>query len=183
MRDEAIANVRPLVKAVARRVAKDWDGIAEPEDVENEIWMELLAESGEDYVITLAGLDAPSRQSALNRIGRHVAERMREDYYTFSGNYTYDADEVRALLEMGALEDWDGMATTLLHSEVVDIQIGMDRLNERNSEYWAAIINYYKLALPLDGEAGKKRIQRAREALTREMNGARRVAEVEYQGR
>lgn len=180
----AIDKVKPLVRAVSRRVSRDWDGIGDPEDVESEIWLELLAESSESYVVTLAELPDANRQAAVNQIGRHVAERMREDYYTFSGNYTYDVDEVRTLLERGIL-DQDGFSTTFMRSEAVDVQVGMERLLERNSDYWASIVNYYKLGERFSStdSASKMRLMRAREGLTREMNGSRRAAEVEYGGR
>lgn len=183
-RSEAVTSLVPLIRAVARKVAGDWDGIAEPDDVEQEIWMELLAESSYEYVITLAEMEAASQQYVVNRVGRHVGQRMREDYYQFSGNYTYDTEEVRELLERGALEESDGL-TKLSRSEVADVQIGMDRLKERSSAYWAAIMNYYVHCLPIDYSTSteKNMLQRARAALTSEMNGTRRQAEAEFGGR
>lgn len=178
----AIDKVKPLVRAVSRRVSRDWDGIGDPEDVESELWLELLAESSESYVVTLAELPDANRQAAVNQIGRHVAERMREDYYTFSGNYTYDVDEVRTLLERGIL-DQDGYSTTFMRSEAADVQVGMERLLERNSNHWAAITNYYKLGIPCPEAGDRVTLGRARVSLTREMNGSRRAAEVEYGGR
>ena len=183
IRDDAIRKIEPLVRSVAKKVSKDWDGIAEPEDVEQEIWMELLAESSEDWLLLLAELPDKNRTAAVNRIGRHVAERMREHYYQFSGNYTYDVDEVRELLEWG-IHDFDGYSTRLfLQSEAADYTVGMERLKDRNSNYWAIIVNYYQLGQPAGDGTARKELSRAREALTREMNGARRSAEAEYGGR
>lgn len=178
----AIDKVKPLVRAVSRRVSRDWDGIADPEDVENEMWIALLGESADTYVIELAELDDANRQAAVNKIGRHVAEAMRDQYYTFSCNYTYEVDEVREMLERGILEQ-DGYSSRFMQSESVDFQVGMERLLERNSNYWAAITNYYKLGIPNEDATGRKNLARAREGLTREMNGSRRAAEVEYGGR
>ncbi|MFB9926297.1 hypothetical protein ACFORO_42635 [Amycolatopsis halotolerans] len=185
------------VKRAARSAARSWDGVVGADDVEQEIWVHLLEK---DRTATVSAMDADDRRKVLGRIADQVARQERADYEAFRGNFHYSTDEVRAILEnagnvldpdsragswfvasggkenVADAEDTPGSET---HAERMDLVTGLARLREANPRYAEILVRHY-----VHGEEAAYRVEltRARDALTREMNTARREATADHDG-
>ncbi|GGM45154.1 hypothetical protein GCM10012275_15260 [Longimycelium tulufanense] len=164
------------VRRAARDVATAWPGVIEADDAEQEIWAKLM--ESRDYVRQVTDMDPPDRYNALRRIGTQVAAQYREDYARFSGQVHYGTEEVKALLEGGALT----RGHTDTATERLDLGEGLELLRKRNQGYADALVEAYLLGTyPLVTGAGRKRLSRARLALTQAMNNVHRNRRTAYQ--
>lgn len=179
------------VKTAARTTAREWEGMIDADDAEQEVWVRLL--ESPSSMTEILGMDKPARVSALTRIGRQIGSQYRDDYGYFSGNYSYGTEEVREMLDRGALDSEEtsgdfgaGMpplwelplniigklerTDTETATERVDLVLGVRGLRDSKSPYYAEIINRYVYDItPQDGGA-RKQLTRAVDALTNEMN-------------
>lgn len=188
----------PDVKTAARTTARQWPDVIDRDDAEQEIWLRLL-DAGQGVVDSTVALDKPARVSMLTEIGHQIAMKERDAHELFSGNFYYSTDEVRKLLENGALLDIEdhaygtgghfynpdrvagGETESLfdLTGSRSDVKTGMERLAKRNSRYHGEIINRYQVSFydpPVLDQSARKVLQRAVDALSREMNHARTAA-------
>ena len=190
------------VTRAAKASARKWSGVIDPEDMEQEMWLRI-AEST-DYSEKLAEMDDAARTSVLNKMGSQIASGYRNDYEKFSGNYIYSTDEVRELLESGALGNLNGGELTIAvdHDESVDnqevaqrvvsrketvteridLELGLKALAKRNSSYYAAIVNMHIYGIRPVDDTARRTLNRAIDALTEEMNWSFKRRFDEYEG-
>lgn len=160
------------MRTAARTVARNWEGITDAEDAGQAIWVHLLERP--NSIRVLLDMDRPARISALNMIGQQIGSEMRDTYEVYSGNYTYSTDQVRALLDDGAMlrgSEFDRPDSETL-TEFIDVGLAVETLANSSSSYYATLFGRFVLDDPYTGDAERKRVQRAVEALTREMNRA-----------
>lgn len=196
-KNQYIVDMLPDIKRAARRVAREWADVIDADDAEQEIALRIL-DLTEPKVRELYELDRGLRISVLTEIGHQIGMKYRDDYELFSGNHRYGTREVRRMLENDALAGvaeeagtplWQLPDTIILQlqktqtetvTERIDLFLGMKKLAERNSGYYALIFNNYVLGIsPSDGTE-RKNLTRAVDALTREMNSAHRRRVAEY---
>lgn len=192
-KNEAVELLMPEVKKAARAVVSEWPGVIELDDVEQEVWVRLLDPGYGLPVETLVDQEPAERYKILKAIGHRVAAKEREDYAHFSGNYRYGTDEVRKYLKNGILyeltddvrTEFDifspdnpgnrkpGYIDTDMISVKIDMEEGLRAVGKSKPHYVDALISYYVNGLKL-GDSEMKRVRRAADALTREMNRASR---------
>ena len=167
------------VRAAAKATAREWSDVIDADDMEQEMWLRLL-DSSKSYVERVQALNPGERRAVLNNIGHQLGMKYRDDYDTFSGNYRYSSPEVRALLEGGALlgDEPDIDSVTVR----VDLTEGVQTLAEKNSNYFAVLVNKYVHGIDPNNGSERMRLTRAIDLLTRLMNGAHRRGHSWYQG-
>lgn len=174
-RNEVIADLIPKVRAIAHKTAAYWPGTIDADDVEQEISLRLL-ELSDDALERLDQSPHAGVMSTLHMLGMQIASDYRNDYEVFSGNYRYSGEEVRSLLESGALVFADEMTVT----ERVDLTNAMQRLDETSPQYAEAIFRRY--VEDINDRADKDTLSRAIRSLTREMNHSFNKATAEHEG-
>ncbi len=194
-RDENVRKIRPDIAKAARSVAREWADVIDAEDAEQEIWLRIL-ESSNGYLEEVAGLDQNARIELARMIGHQVAMKYRNDYEYFNGNYYYGTEEVRELLAHASLlneteegmQPWEMPESVIRQiirpesetvSEMVDLAQGLEKLSNRNPRYVDILLARYKDHAPIHGHS--EELTRAVDALTREMNNARRSLRAQYQ--
>ena len=165
------------VRAAAKAIAREWSDVIDADDMEQEMWVKLLA-STEANMSAIKGMAPDRRRGVLNSIATQVGMKYRDDYDAFSGNYQYSSSEVRALLEDGALlgDEPDIDSVTVR----VDLAEGVQTLAEKNSNYFAVLVNKYIHGIDPNNGLERMRLTRAIDLLTRLMNGAHRRSHTEY---
>lgn len=88
------------IRRAARSAARKWVGVIDAEDLEQEVWIRLL---DHDYFDRWVEMDPLARRRVLRIIANQIASGERESYAVFTGQVYYGSDEVRSLLESGAL--------------------------------------------------------------------------------
>jgi len=186
------------IRNVSRNVAFGWPGVVDEEDLEQMIRVRIL-EAGPKYYNSLLEMDKAARETLLAKIGHQIATQERDDYELFTGNYKYSWDEMDHLLEKeGVLShalhelqtvspDYPGQdkvkggpANSLGHDgdvvvEAMDLLEALDRIKDRNSDYYAVLVNKYKYGIqPERWSSEEKRLARAKRALLSEMNASYR---------
>jgi len=166
MTPDEVEELESLAGQAARRVAAQWPGTVEKEDLEQEIIVHLLERPG--ALDRLFEEPNPRvRQSFLIKVGHQLASQMQADYDRFSGNYRYDAGQVRGFLERQLWLNGDKPST-----EKLDLAEALASLADKNSSYYAAVINRFVHEMVPDraNTSQFNTIQRAVEALTDLMN-------------
>lgn len=191
--DESAQELMPDVRTAARTVAREWAGVIDEDDAEQEIWVHLLERLG--TLDTITEMDRPLRISSLTAIGRQIASQYRDDLEMFSGNYTYGTAKVRGMLGSGALGDPNGdygthaspiweMPESVIEqlqrtdresaSERIDLFLGLKQLHRINPRYGYLISQKYIHWVEFDNDdPDRKACDRAVDALVREMNRVR----------
>ncbi|WP_156920313.1 hypothetical protein [Segniliparus rugosus] len=155
-------------------MARNWPGVADEDDVEQEILVRLLESPGSTRKI--ASSSREGRYRMVTRMGHQIAAKERDDHDHFTGNYHYSVDEARELLRSGALST----GQTEFSPDVVDLRQALSELGRKNAKYADAILERY-----LDGRTGtgdvefRNLLSRAHEALANLMNRFRRSLGVE----
>ena len=85
------------IRKVARRAELEWPGIADAEDIEQEVYLHILERPGTQR--DLAEMDDLSRYRTLHKIAQRIASNERTKLDRFHGNFKFSVDEVRSLLE------------------------------------------------------------------------------------
>lgn len=191
----ALLEILPDIERAARHVASEWSGVVDREDLEQEISLRLIQDH---YAATVFDMELPARKRVLFKIGTQLASQEAVDMEHFSGNFTYGANEVRTLLDRGALVapghelvgdtfveyGEDGGATDVqacqISVEGIDVRTAFERLTARQQELLTARYVHGEVS----GEASiRVRTGEAVNALTHEMNRGRRRAHEEYRSR
>lgn len=160
--------LEPDVRTAAKSVARDWPGVIDEDEAEQEIWAVLLESNKTTNVV--CEMDRPNRIDTLKLYGHRVAARYRDDYEFFSGNYHYCTDHVRRLLEADFLSFRSDKPGSITHTEWVDMTAGMERLRGKNASYAFLIEDVFVRGAKLETGAERKQLTRAVDALTVEMN-------------
>lgn len=117
-----------------------------------------------------------TQRAFLVHVAHRVASQVKTDYDHFSGNYMYDVEEVREILDKGLLSEEPEGQFNPAESDLLE---GLTNLFKKNSNAHAEIVNRYRYFIMPDqlDSAGKMRLSRAVVQLTELMNrsGAERV--------
>ena len=163
--------LQKIVRKAAEEAVRKWPGVIDKEDVEQDV-MIVLAESPATARGILDADDALAHRLAVKLCHREAAQEMT-DYDHFTGQFTYDTEMVKALLEHGVLtRDVQGFS-----DELVDLVDALERMTWEKSPYVDVLLKrFVGMETPdrLD-TAAHKRISRAIESLTQYMNRTRRT--------
>jgi len=158
----------PLFNDVARRTARAWPGF-EVEDLEQHIWVELLPKWG-----SLTG-DDRLMKAAAERVARVHCIKERYDFMMASSEYVYTPQEVRALFrecffDEGAREALPDHHDTVYAGGVACGIWDLDAVYEKLTDSQRSVIEgRYLFGVTLT-DAEEKRLSRAIEAATRQLN-------------
>jgi hypothetical protein len=127
--------------------------------------MILLESPASARTILTAETEAAQRQMVV-KLAHQEAGKEMTDYEHFSGQYTYDTEIVRALLENGALtDDLDGF-----REDIIDLIDALVQMTWEKSVYVDPILKrYVDNDKPVDSTE-RSRLSRAIESLTQHMN-------------
>lgn len=185
---ELVQELSKDVCSAAASVAREWPGIIEADDVEQEIWMKIIPSSS--YLESLEALDEHARKRALRVMGHRVASDYRSSYELFSGNCFYGSGDVRRILgeqinpaDEQAVENFDYAAPSdtpgsETHSEQMDLRAGIALLFEKNEFLGKIIMGQYFYRKP--HHTYREQLKRAVDALTRCMNGHHKTRIAQY---
>lgn len=163
------------VGRAAKAVAVEWPDIADAEDVEQDIWVNLLRTS--DRIAKLEAMGPTERASSLRRIGNQLMSQQRADYDVFAGNFRYGTKEVRNMLD-GTLERFrDGKTET----ETIDLSEGMAALADKNERYFRLVSDYTSGIAP-ESKRDVEALRRGVRKLTEYMNSAHKRRYVAHDG-
>lgn len=162
-----------VVEKIGKFVARDFPGI-EWEDLTQDIWVHLLEREQKG---PLPSPDADGVMRALKREAERIAWRRRKEDLRSTSQYDYRPSDVRRILETSFnYMDWprgpvpddaksdDGLAAFDIRS---DISAGLDRLSQSHRN---AILGRYRDGNMSTGDAQKKMLYRAVDALTDILN-------------
>lgn len=167
------------VRAAAKSVAFRWPGVANADDLEQEMWLRLLETSS--YFARLKAMSGSEQDRALKGIGHQLASQEREDYAHFTGNFHYSTRDVRRLLA-----DWaegltgDADPGGMSHSEQADLSEGLAQLADRQPGRYAVVVAEFVKREPVHSSAVE--LMRSVDSLTQHMNAHRRNAEADHEG-
>lgn len=181
MNDETYNKLAKAVHYAARATQDEWPGVVEADDVEQDIWVRLLESPGSAE--RLADMNDRDRKVSLNKIGRQLAIEERSSYEWFSAQVHYSTDDVREMLEAGALvnEGFNG------EDERMDFGEAVISLREANPIFVSALWDRYEeteetRTFDLDSSTNRDRIARAVRKLTNYMNGSQKTRNENYTG-
>src|SRR3954469_18385628 len=100
--EDAFDVIRPIIKRASKSVGFQWPGVAESDDLEQDIFMRLLESPGS--VEKILAMEDNARYRAIVGIGHQLASIERDDYDLFSSNFKYSVGDVKSLLAEGVLE-------------------------------------------------------------------------------
>lgn len=165
-----IEKLLPEIQQAAKKTARDWNGIISADDAEQEIIVRLLEDA---YAEKLLCFDQNARTETLEKIGRQIASDYRTDYDHFTGNFFYSTNDVREILERGALHE-ERIST---NTERLDLDEGLCLLQKRNKRYAKVVGQRYLEGLEV---SDTKLLTRAVDLLTDCMNNVHRNRELNY---
>jgi hypothetical protein len=149
------------VKRVARSVAFNWPDTVLADDLEQDLWVEILTSPA--TLAAVQGAEPPLQYRLLTRLANRKAGSQRDDYEFFSGNFKYAVDDVKKLLSRGALTE----ALSGFDSALIDLDIATDALPPQYLD--AVERRYINQEVPKAG-ADKERLSAALASLTTQMN-------------
>ena len=132
-------------------------------------------------------MDYKARVSTLRKVGDRICSKERDDYETFSGQYIYSVDEVKEMLNRGALgEDPNSASPWVMSVEEIealgrpdseitntriDLYLALKALGESNARHAYLILLRYREGYSFEhSDPDRKACERAVESLAREMN-------------
>jgi hypothetical protein len=158
------------VKKAARFVERQWPGIIDADDAEQEIYARLLETPGS--VEKILDMDHDGQYRAIAWIANQIASKERNDYAHYKGAYRYSVKEVKDLLRAGGLSRDN---TPGVKAEIIDLHEAFRALQDRNDSYAQAITKRYLLCQTPQTKEGQNNLLRGVEALTNEMNRSNRI--------
>ena len=154
-----------MIRAAARRVAAQWPTVVERDDLHQDIWVHLLERPGALNRI-FEEQDDKVRQAFLIKLGHQIASEEQIAYERFSGNSLYSVMQVRGLLERKVWKFKDKVS-----AEKMDLMEALKLLAQKNSAYYAEIVNRFEHDIIPDRQSNERRkLDRAVEVLTELMN-------------
>lgn len=177
-----LVGILPDIERAATHVALEWADVVEADDISQSIVVALLERP--KILSQIVAFEPQQRRQYLFRIGQQIASDERVDYEHFSGQYRYSTDEVRSLLESGALDSVgdepvgpvDGAESATFSVEDLDVRVAVRRLPESQQ---AVLMERFVIGrVPED----RKAVTRAVDALTRELNRTFRKAAEAHDG-
>lgn len=174
---EQLDELTRVVRRVARSVAFNWPVTVVGDDLEQELWLEILQKPS--TLKALVEADPPLRYRLLVRLGHRSAGNARDTYEFFTGNFRYSVDDVKRLLLKGAL-DTDVVPDS---SSGLDLEASLSALWETTPQYAEAITTRYseKWESP-ESRSGQHALERGLTALTDGMNRNSRARDAAHVG-
>jgi hypothetical protein len=170
-----IETVLPDIQRAAKRVAGKWPQVTTEEDMVQVLSLHFLEAPG--ALEALIKLTPDKRLGRLIGIGHDKASGQRDDLEVFSGQFTYSVDEVRKLLERGAL---DGQVDRY-DAATADIETAYGELQAKNEGHAKALHSRYVLnVVPANQSAERFVLDRAVDSLTTHMNRVSRSARYQF---
>lgn len=165
------------VRNAARTTAEEWPGVVEADDMEQDIWVRLLESPGSAE--KLADMNDRDRKVSLNKIGRQIAAEQRSSYELFSAQVHYSTDDVREMLEAGALVGEGFMSD----DERIDFEVAAHELKESTPHFIESLWDHYELGeLDMKSSTNRGRIMRAVNRLTDYINSTTKIRNDDYEG-
>lgn len=161
------------VKAASRRASNNWYGLMEPDEIEQELWVEILespATSGK-----LADSDPNHITDLLARMADRICIKERDAYEHFTGNYRYSVNEAKVLVEEYFLRNGEELMI-----EIVDVEVAYGQMTETNPNYAEAVFRKFALGEPVDSGWERDRLSRGLTKLTDLMNRNFKERERDY---
>lgn len=150
------------MKRVARQASFRWNGVMEPDDIEQELWLFVMASpSVQRYLDTHS---EGENSKALKRKADYVCSQERLAYEFFSGNFHYSTREVAWMFDTLACGD------ELEVEEQIDLGVAVEVLMEEYPQHYEAVKKYFVAGDRAETAAERKRKSRALEKLTTTMN-------------
>lgn len=110
----------PVTKA-ASWAANTWHGLLEAEEIESELWIEILKSDATLKKVQKA--DPGLLFDLLSRMAARICMKERDDYEHFTGNYRYSVNEAKFLVEEYFLRDGE-----TLMAEYIDIEVALEQM-------------------------------------------------------
>lgn len=126
------------VQRAASTAAYKWHGLLGAEDIEQELWVEILESPATTE--KLEGSDADLVTDLLARMADRICIKERDTYEHFSGQFRYSVNEVKTVIEAFFLRSGEELLIDL-----VDAEVAFDLLTETNPNYADAIFRRYAL--------------------------------------
>lgn len=150
------------VKRVARQAAFRWNEVMEPDDIEQELWLFVMASPSVQRYLDQHSEGENSK--ALKRKADYICSQERLSYEFFSGNFHYSTQEVAWLFDTLACGD------ELEVEEKIDLGEAVDTLLEAYPQHYESVQKYFVAGERAESAAERKRKSRALEKLTTTMN-------------
>lgn len=163
------------IQIAARRASGNWHGLLEPEEIESELWIEILdsdATKGK-----LENSDPDLLIDLLVRMAERICIKERDNYEHYSGNYRYSVNEIKEIAKQYFVRSGEEIV-----EEFIDFEAGFARLEEDNPTYAEAIVRRYALGEMTTGKSAySKAHQHGVTKLTNLMNRNFKQREYEYE--
>lgn len=177
LNNETYDLLKKSVKAAALVTELEWPKVVEAADVEQEIWLKLL--ESPNSATKLGEMGESSRKKSLLRMGKQIAAEASATFELFSCQIFYSTDDVRDMLEAGALVG-EGFNS---EDERIDFESAIGMVRDANSQYLDYMWGYYELGdFPLDSATNRKRLSRAVRFLADQMNNTTKGRRETYGG-
>lgn len=173
MSNELYELLNESVERAAKSASFRWHGLLEAEEIEQTLWVEILESPATAH--KLEGADKDLVTDLLARMADRVCIKERDEYEHFTGNYRYSVNEAKALVEEFFLRDGE----TLL-VDFVDVEVGLDQLEDTNPNYHHAIVLRFVTGESPTDDRGKNNLKRGITKLTDYMNRNYKEREREY---
>lgn len=172
MDSNVYAELAPAVSSAGRIVADRWPGVIDADDVAQELWVRLMERP--NSVAKLLTMKPSSLRQSLVDMGHQTASEYRSSYELFSGQVHYGTEDVRRILERGALTE----EKTRTDTERMDLFEGLEMLQAKNERYARIVFLVFALRESVDDT---KSITRAVDSLTDCMNRVHNSARYSYE--
>lgn len=162
------------IQIAARRASGNWYGLLEPEEIESELWIEIL-----DSAATkgkLENSDPDLLIDLLVRMAERICIKERDNYEHYSGNYRYSVNEIKEVAEQYFVRSGEDIV-----EEHLDFQVAFEKLTEGNPDYAEAVFQRYALGEVPKGGAAEVRLSRGLTKLANLMNRNFKQREYEYE--
>lgn len=171
--DELYTLMEEPIKKATRKASSNWYGLMEPEEIESEIWIEILESPATRSDIENA--DPKDLEKILYNKAERICMGERDDYEHFTGNYRYSVNEAKALIE-----GYFHRSGEELMVELLDAEIAFERLSESHPHYAEIIFKRYALGEVPEIMADKMYYNKGMTKLTDYMNRSFKDREREY---
>ena len=163
------------IKRASLSVAINWYGLLSEDDIEQEIWVEILESPATARDLTNA--DPDLLVDLLIHKANRICIKERDNYEHYSGNYRYSVNEIKEIAKQYFVRSGEEIV-----AEFIDFEAGFARLEEDNPTYAEAIVRRYALGEMTTGKSAySKAHQHGVTKLTNLMNRNFKQREYEYE--
>ena len=162
------------IQIAARRASANWYGLLEPEEIESELWIEILESDATEGKLGIS--DPDLLIDLLVRMAERICIKERDNYEHYSGNYRYSVNEIKEIAEQYFVRSGEDIV-----EEHLDFQVAYDSLMSNPDDVYAdSIFRRYAVGeIPKSG-SDKMRLSRGLTKLANLMNRNFKQREYEY---